>query len=48
MKIQDVLLIVLWAFYVLETIGAVIVRGDWFYISLVAVIFIPIIILLKK
>lgn len=47
-KLENVLLVVLWIFYILETIGAILVDGDWLYISLVAVVLIPLIIILRK
>ena len=46
--LEDVLLIVLGAFYALETIGALITNQDWVWVSLVGFIFISIIILLKR
>ncbi len=37
----------MWVFYSIELVGGILVGGDWIYISLIAVIFIPISFLFK-
>jgi len=47
-KYGDVVFIVMWLFYVFEVISGYILGGDWVWISMVGVIFIPIGYFFKK
>ena len=47
MKHKEIL-IALWVFYCLEFIGGLILDGDWMFISLVGVLFIPTFFILNR